>query len=197
MTRSARPELRGLAAVLAGATAALAAAPVAAAAEPTREYGPRNSASLNFFSLFGPGLAVEYERFVPRYASVASGLGFRATGGSQYTTYTLTPSLELRVWVYGRAPWSELGKRAMVGPFLSIREDASWTSVHDDVQKKSAGTAVELSESLGFGYRVTLWRLAVTQTHAFAMTTQLDPRGRLAPTTYLSLKLGVNLGVMF
>ena len=105
--------------------------------------------------------------------------------------------MELRLWVLGRAPWSTLGEHAMVGPFVALREDASWTSVHDDVLDRLAGTAVELSETLSIGYRVTAWRIAATPSLGFALTTQLDPRGRLAPITYPAAKLAITFGVLF
>jgi hypothetical protein len=188
----ARPLAAGIAAA---AMLAMAPSRVSAAEELPRP--PRNGAHLSFFSLFGPGVALEYERALPPRFSFLSGLGVRATGGDEYSTVALTTSLELRYWLYGKAPWTEYRGPAMVGPFLTLREDVSWTSVEDELRDRLAGTAVEVAETLGFGYRVTLGPVAVTQAHGFSLITQMDPRGRLAPTTYFALKLGVTLGVLF
>src|SRR4051812_47572140 len=129
MRPSARLD-RWLRAGLFGAIAlGLIALPRSARADevPLSPYGPRNSATMNFFSVFGPGLALEYERYLPPRFSVMTGLGFRATGGASYSTLTLSTSLELRYWLSGRSLWSKLGDRAMVGPYFGLREDVSWT----------------------------------------------------------------------
>jgi hypothetical protein len=205
MNRWERPERpRALARRLAAAVA-LAIWPSAAAAAED-DFGPRNSATLSFFSIFGPGLSLEYERYAPFRLrswrgmliplSVMSGLGFRTTGGD-YTTLTISTSLELRLWLTGRGPWSTLGEHAMVGPFVALREDASFTWVHDDTRDRLAGTAVELSETLSIGYRLTAWQLAFTPSLGFALTTQVDPGGRLAPITYPAAKFALTLGVLF
>jgi hypothetical protein len=191
--------------------AALAASPSAAAeaaeAPPASAYGPLNSAAMSFFSVFGPGLSIEYERYAPFRIgagpgllvplSVMTGLGWRATGGDSYSTFTLSTSVELRLWILGRGPWSTLGEHAMVGPLVALRGDASWTSVEDDVLDRLAGTSVEVSETLSIGYRLTAWRIAITPSLGFALTTQMDPRGRLAPITYPAAKLAITFGVLF
>lgn len=85
----------------------------------------------------------------------------------------------------------------MVGPFISLREDVSWTALTDEVRGRSAGTSVELAETIALGYRFTIGPVAVAQSHGFSVVTQLDPRGRLAETTYFAVKLAVTVGVMF
>jgi hypothetical protein len=205
MNRSARPEARRRARALALACAlASARASAARAAEPTRAtepvsaYGPRNAVFVSFFSLFGPGLTLEYERFaLPPRLSVVSAIGFRKTGGDDFSTFTLTTSLEGRFWLYGRAPFSRLGDRAMVGPFLAFREDVAWTSVHDEVADRRAGGAIEIAETLSAGYRVTIWRVELTLSQGVTLTTQLDPRSRLAPTTFVAAKLAGTFGALF
>ena len=165
---------------------------------PLSRYGPRNAVALSLFSLFGPGIALEYESFAfPRRVSIASGLGYRASAAGEYSSFTVTPSLELRYWLYGRSLWSNLGDRAMVGPFASLREDVSWTALTDTTRDRLAGTSVEFAETFALGYRFTVGPVAVTQSHGFTVATQLDPRGRLAETTYFAVKLAVTVGVMF
>jgi hypothetical protein len=167
-------------------------------ASPAGLYGPLHSASVSFFSFFGPGVTMEYERFaLPPGLSFVSALGFRSTGGDDYTTATVTTSLEARLWLGNVVPWRGPDRRTMVGPLLSLRADVAWTSVNDDTRGRLAGTAVELAETLGLGYRLTLWRLHATPILGATVTTQTDPRGRLAPITFLSGKLAVTLGVMF
>lgn len=171
---------------------------VPARAEPSKTdpFGPRQSASLSFFSFFGPGLTVEHETYVrPPWLSFVSGLGFRTTGGADFTTLTLTPSLEGRVWLGNIGPWRGKDQR-MTGLLLALREDVAWTVVEDEAQKRLAGTAVELSETVSLGYRFLIWRVHITPLLGAALTTQLDPRGRLAPTTFLSGKLAVTFGIM-
>lgn len=161
--------------------------------------GPyRHSASVSFFSFFGPGVTLEYEHFAaPPAVSFVSALGFRATGGGDYDTLTVTPSLEGRLWLANVGPWRRAGSRAMDGPLLSLRADVAFTSVEDETRGRLAGTAVEFAETLGVGYRLAIWRLHATPIVGGTVTTQLDPRGRLAPITFLSGKLAVTLGVMF
>jgi hypothetical protein len=162
------------------------------------DHGFRRSASVSFFSLFGPGVTVEYESFVrPPAWSFVSALGFRTTGGDHYTTLTFTTSLEGRLWLANVVPWRGADRTKMVGPVLSLREDVAWTSLEDNTRGRLAGTAVEIAETLGLGYRFTLWRLHATPMLGGTVTTQLDPRGRLAPLTFLSGKLAITLGVMF
>jgi hypothetical protein len=168
----------------------------AAAAEPAG-YGPSNSASVSFFSFFGPGVTLEYERYaLPPAASFVSALGFRTTGGADFTTLTVTPSLEARLWLGNIGPWRS-ADRTMTGPVLSLREDIAFTLVEDDRHARLAGTAVEIAETLSLGYRLRVWRLHATPLLGGTVTTQLDPRGRLAPITFLSGKLAITLGVMF
>jgi hypothetical protein len=85
----------------------------------------------------------------------------------------------------------------MTGPLLALREDVAFTLVEDDRRGRLAGTAVEFAETLSLGYRLSLWRLHATPLLGGTVTTQLDPRGRLAPITFLSGKLALTLGVMF
>ena len=175
---------------------ARAEAPPAAAA--ARDPGPRNSASVSFFSVFGPGVTLEYERLVrPPLVSFVSGLGFRATGGDDYGSLTLTTSLEGRLWLSNLLPLRKPGERRMDGLLLALRGDVAWTSLQDHTRGRLAGTAVELAETLGLGYRFTVWRLHATPLVGGTVTTQLDPRGRLAPNTFLSGKLAITFGVLW
>ena len=168
-----------------------------AAAGPPSGPAPLNSASVSFFSFFGPGVTVEYERFVrPPAVSFVSALGFRTTGGADFTTLTLTPSLEARLWLGNVGPWRSADRR-MTGPVLSFREDVAFTLVEDDRRGRLAGTAVEIAETLSLGWRLTVWRLHATPLLGGTVTTQVDPRGRLAPITFLSGKLAITFGVMF
>lgn len=200
MNRSALPDSRhrrALALALAFALASAWPCP-AEAAEPLRAHGPRNALSVSFFSLFGPGLTLEYERFaLPPRLSVVSAIGFRSTGGDDFSTFTLTTSLEARCWLYGRGPFSRLGDRAMVGPFIAFREDVGWTSIHDEVRDRRVGGAIEIGETLFTGYRFTIWHVELTLAQGVTLTTQIDPRGRLAPTTFVAAKFAGTFGVLF
>lgn len=129
--------------------------------------------------------------------SLVTALGFRATGGADYTTMTFTTSYEARLWLANVVPWRGADRTKMVGPLLSLREDVAFTSLQDNTRSRLAGTAVELAETLSIGYRFTLWRLHATPLLGGTVTTQLDPRGRLAPLTFLSGKLAITFGVMF
>ncbi|MEO7327163.1 MAG: hypothetical protein ABI193_01205 [Minicystis sp.] len=152
---------------------------------------------MSFFSFFGPGLTLEYERFVrPPWLSFVSGLGFRRTGGADFTTSTLTPSLEARLWIGNLVPWRG-ADRYMTGLLLALREDVAWTQVEDETRGRLAGTAMELAETLSLGYRFVVWRVHATPLLGAAVTAQLDPRGRLAPITFVSGKLAITLGVLF
>jgi hypothetical protein len=181
---------------------ALALAPRAASAAGLRRadqpFGPRNAVAIHPFAFFAPGFAVEYERFaLPRRLSVVSAFGLRSSAGEDYSSLTISPGLELRCWLWGRSPWSDLADRAMVGPYVSIREDVSFTTLDDDVRDRLVGTTTEFAETLAFGWRFTVWRFAVTQSHGVTLITQVDPSGRLAPTTYPAAKLGLTLGYLF
>ena len=85
----------------------------------------------------------------------------------------------------------------MTGFLLALREDVAWTLVEDHRRKRLAGTAVEIAESLSLGYRFLLWRVHATPLLGAVVTTQLDPRGRLAPLTFLSGKLAITFGFLF
>jgi hypothetical protein len=153
---------------------------------------------VSFFSFFGPGVTVEYERFAfPPAVSLVNALGFRTTGGSDYSTTTFTTSLEARVWPFNVGSLRTAESGPMTGPLLSFREDLAWTAVQDNRRNHLAGTAVEIAETLGIGYRLTLWRLHATPLLGGTVTTQLDPRGRLAPATWVSGKLAITLGILF
>lgn len=181
------------------APAAAAAATVAPAAmKPPLSSGFLHAASVSFFSFFGPGLTLEYEHFaLPPAVSFVSALGFRTTGGADFTTFTLTTSLEAHLWLANIGPWRSPERRTMVGPLLALREDVAFTRVDDHTRDRLAGTAVEIAETLSLGYRLALWRLHATPMLGGTVTTQLDPRGRLAPLTFLSGKLAITLGVLF
>jgi hypothetical protein len=189
---------------LASALLALSLSASPAKAEPSSakppsptSFGARNSLSFSFFSLFGPGLTVEYERYLrPPALSFVSGLGFRTTGGSEYTTLTLTSSFEGRLWLGNMGPWRSADRR-MTGPLLSLRGDVAWTSVEDDRRERLVGTAVEIAETLSLGYRFLLFRVHATPLLGATVTTQLDPRGHLAPITFVSGKLAITFGVLF
>jgi hypothetical protein len=85
----------------------------------------------------------------------------------------------------------------MVGPFLALREDVAWTSIHDEIADRRVGGAIEIAETLSAGYRLTLWRIQLSLSQGVTLTTQLDPRGRLAPTTFVAAKLAGTFGVLF
>lgn len=175
---------------------ALLWSPVAAAAPPV-DHGPSRSASVSLFSFFGPGVTLEYEEYIrPPVLSFVTALGFRATGGADYDTLTLTPGLEARLWLGNIGPWRGADRR-MTGPLLSLREDVAFTRVEDDARHRLAGTSIEIAETLSLGWRLSLWRLHATPLLGGTVTTQTDPRGRLAPLTFLSGKLAITLGVMF
>jgi hypothetical protein len=180
-----------------GATAACLSCALGASAAPPTGYGHMNSASVSAFAFAGPGVTVEYERYaLPPALSFVSALGFRTTGGADFTTLTLTPSLEARLWLRNVGPWRS-ADRTMTGLLLSLREDVAFTLVEDDRRGRLAGTAVEIAETLSLGYRLSVWRLHATPLLGATVTTQLDPRGHLAPITFLSGKLAITLGVLF
>ncbi len=170
--------------------------PPNAAAVPTACY--QNSASFSFFSLFGPGITLEYERFVKEPSlSFVSGLGFRATGGNDYETLTLTPSMEVHLWLSNVVPFLMGTTREMAGFLLAFREDVAFTKVENKLRNQLAGNAIEVAETLSVGYRFYVWRVHATPLLGGTVTTALDPSKRLAPHTFLSGKLAITFGVLF
>jgi hypothetical protein len=196
MKPSAPPDAPRRLVAVAAFTLIAACFPAAAAAEDP--HGPRNAISMSIFSVFGPGLTVEYERFVlPPRLSLVNALGFRSTGGHDYTTFTGTTTLEARFWLQGRAPFTRYTGRAMAGPFVAFREDVAWTLVHDDQEDRNAGTAIDVAETLSLGYRFVIGWFEASLLQGVTVSTQVDPRGRLAPITYVAAKTAGTLGVLF
>jgi hypothetical protein len=161
-------------------------------------YGPRNAISFHPWSLLGPGVALQYERFAfPRWISVVAGLGFRASGQEDFGSLSLSTALEGRLWLIGRAPFTKLGERAMVGPYLAARADVSWTRVWHEPDGRSIGATIEHEEAALFGYRFTLGPVEITPFLGMGISSQHDTSGRLAAVTNPVLKAGLTLGVMF
>jgi hypothetical protein len=145
-----------------------------------------------------PGFAFEYERFVkPRRWSFAMGFGMKGAARGDYRSNTLTPTLELRYWLIGRGPFSELADRGMVGPYLSLREEVAFTATRDEVRNHLVGTSLEVIEVVSFGYRITVGPVAVTPSHGASVLTQIDPSGRLAPSTTVAARFALAVGVLF
>ena len=160
--------------------------------------GPRNAVSFYPFALAAPGMALEYERFVwPRRLSLATGLGVKSAARGDYGAVTVAPSLELRVWLIGRGPFSELANRGMVGPYLSLREEVAFTTIEDRARDRLAGTAIQVVDVVSFGYRLTVGPVAFTPSHGAAVVTQLDPSRRLASSTTITVRLALAVGVLF
>lgn len=170
----------------------------AAGKPPLDRYGPRNALSLHPWSLFGPGVALQYERYAfPRWVSVATGLGLRASGQGDYRSVTFSTALEGRFWMIGRAPFSTVGDRAMVGPFVGARVDATWTRIWHAADGRAVGNAFEHAETAEVGSRLVFGPVEATPFLGAGVTTQHDPSGRLAALTGPVLKVGLTLGVMF
>jgi len=161
-------------------------------------YGPRNAVSLHPWSLLGPGVLLQYERYAfPRWVSVATALGFRTSGQEDFGSLALSTALEGRLWLIGRAPFTKHGERAMVGPYVAARVDLTWTRMWSERDDRTIGTTIEHEESVLFGYRVALGPVEVTPALGFGASTQHDTSGRLASLTRPALKMGMTLGVMF
>jgi len=185
-----------------GSTAEAASADAGAPSNPPRtpsRNGPRNAIGVYPLALLSPGFALEYERFVaPPRVSFASGIGFiRGAARGDYRSSTLTPSMELRLWLTGRGPFSTLADRAMVGAYFSLREEMGFTATTDEVRDRLAGRSVEFGSALSCGYRLTLGPMALTPSSGAAVLTQLDPSGRLTSTTTVVARFAAALGILF
>ena len=161
-------------------------------------FGPRNAVSLHPWSLFGPGVALQYERFAfPRWVSVVTGLGFRTSGQEDFGSLSLSTALEGRLWLIGRAPFTKHGDRAMVGPYVAARADLTWTRVWHEPDGRTIGNTIEHEEAALFGYRFALGPVEATPFVGVGASSQHDTSGRLAAVTNPVLKAGLTLGVMF
>ena len=161
-------------------------------------FGPRNAVSIYPWSLLGPGVALQYERYAfPRWVSVVTGAGFRMSGEKDYGSFSFSTALEGRLWFVGSAPFTTVGERAMVGPYFAARADVTWTRLWRDRDSKVIGTTLEHEETLLFGHRFVAGPVEVTPLLGGGITTQIDPSGRLATASRWVLKAGLTLGILF
>lgn len=157
----------------------------------------KNALSFELLSLANSGVAFQYERFIaPPFSLVAIG-GFRHSGGQDFDTLEGDVGIEGRWWVYGKAPFSHYGERAMVGPYFGLREEFGYLHISDTTH--SLGNLAVLSESVTFGVRVVAFhRFELTPSFGIGMRSEMDPSGRLAAYTRPEwLRAGITVGIVF
>ncbi len=168
--------------------------PCAAVAEPAPK---RNALSYEPFAITSRGFLGQYERLVWKRASVVGGLGGRAGARGDFSSLTWTLHTEGRWYLVRREALS--GVRGVAGPYLALGVDLAHTSLHDQVDDRPLGGSWSLVESGKFGYRFVAWELQeITPTVGFAVVHAFDDRGRLAPSTRVSVfSLGLTVGWVF
>jgi hypothetical protein len=185
---------RAWAVAAATAVGSLAAPSVANAATCPAGLGPRNAVAIRPLLLFERGFGAEYERYLTVPVSIAVGGLVRAGGGEDFSGLTLGAAMEGRFWLYARASAPTcLGTRSMAGPFASLRIDAARTHLSEG--DRGIGTAFDLAETLGLGWRVMFEHFAVSPSVGIVTTSDFAPR--FAATTRASLSMGLTLGWLF
>jgi hypothetical protein len=145
------------------------------------------------------GLAVQGEQLLgARRISVVAGIGVRSAAGGDFSSRTVALSGEARYWFTGRALWTRLPQRSMVGWFAGGRLDLAWTGIHDDYDDRALSSNVGVAITATGGYRVALKRrLELTPSMGLGVTTETDPSGRLPAFNRGTLRFGLTLGWMF
>ena len=163
---------------------------------PLDQFGPRNAISVRYLAFFGYGASVQYERYVlPRWLSVAGGLGYRYSGGGDYSGSTGTLSVHGRFWMVGRSIFTKLADRAMVGPYLELGVRASYTTVTDDVEDRWLGSTFTLSELLLFGCRFNIGPFELSPALGMGLGTEFG--NHFAANTQAVLAIDGTMGWMF
>lgn len=176
--------------------AAVATAP--APPPPARPPPPlRNALSVHVLTLLSAGVTLQYERQLMRYASVATSLGHRWSGGDSFSTNETSFGAEARLWILGRAPFVRWSDRAMIGPYIGLRLDGVVTRVSEG--ERFVGSMLTFGESVAAGARLVFaHRIEVTPYASAGLRHEIDPRGRLARQTRIDLaRFGLTAGVMF
>ncbi len=182
----------------AAALVGLVAATAFARAARADEVGPRNALSLHPFSLTSHGLAVQYERYIaPRHWSLAFGLGGRSGSRGDYSSWTTTVGIEPRYWLWGPDRSEHLGGDAMVGPFLSLRCDASFMTMSDTRHHRWIGGNEGYSLVGSFGWRFAIGHLEITPSLGVGARADFDATGRLAPWMRPVYRFDWTVGWMF
>lgn len=145
------------------------------------------------------GVAVQAEQLLaPRRISVVAGAGMRASAGEDFGSRTLSLSGEVRYWFTGRALWTRLPRRSMVGWFAGARVDAAWTSNRDRLEDRGLGSNLGIALTATGGYRIAIRRrVELTPSLGLGLTTDVDPSGRLPAFTRGTARLGLTVGYMF
>jgi hypothetical protein len=161
-------------------------------------FGPKNAVSLHPWSLLGPGVALQYERYAfPRWVSVVTGAGFRTSGQADFGSMSFSTALEVRLWLVGHAPFTALPAHSMVGPYFSARGDFTWTRLWHEKTGETIGNAFEHAETANFGHRFVVGPVEITPTLGIGASTQHDMTGMLAAATTPVIKAGLTIGIMF
>jgi hypothetical protein len=163
------------------------------------ETGPRNVLSLHPFSLGAHGVALQYERYIkPRHLSLVLGAGVRSSSRGDYESWVTSVGIEPRYWL-ARDPTrsKRLGADAMIGPYLSLRLDASYLMMTDTTRDQWVGGSVGLSFVGSFGWRFTIGRLEITPSFGVGARTDFDAAGRLEPWTRAVFRGDFTVGWMF
>ena len=175
------------------ATSALSWAALAA-----DEPGPKNAVSVHPLSLLAHGAAVQYERYVaPRCFSLVLGGGFRSSSRGDYSSWVTTVGVEPRWWWAGAWRPRQLGKDAMVGPYLGVRFDVAWMAMTNTTRDTWVGGSVGLSTVGSFGWRFTIGHLELTPSLGFGARSDFDVSKRLAPWTRPVIRFDGTVGWMF
>lgn len=162
--------------------------------------GPKNALSVGPLAFFADGASLQYERYLapPRY-SLAGALGLRSGASGDYSAMTPSAGIEARWWLPGRSAVGAWAGRAMIGPFVSLRLDLSWTVLSDDLQDRTVGSMVDLAETAWFGWRFSLLRkVEWTVQMGAGLRHEIDPDGRIASQTrWTPFAFGTTVGWMF
>lgn len=169
---------------------------VSAAAEPRRDRAV--SLALPALQGFG-GMAVQAEQlWRERRTSLVAAVGLRSSAGEDFGSRTLSLSGEARYWFTGRALWTRLPRRSMVGWFAGGRLDLGWTHLRDEVDDRGIGSNLGIAVTATGGYRIAIRRrVELTPSAGLGITTEIDPSGRLPAFGRGTLRLGFTAGWMF
>lgn len=167
-------------------------------ARAAEEPGPRNALSVHPLSLLAHGAALQYERYVaPRRFSLVLGGGFRSSSRGDYGSWVTTVGVEPRWWLAGAWRARQLGKDAMVGPYLGLRFDVAWMAMTNTTRDQWVGGSVGLSEVASFGWRFTIGPIELTPSVGLGARSDFDVAGRLAPWTRPVFRFDWTVGWMF
>ncbi|HUH04716.1 MAG TPA: hypothetical protein VML75_22120 [Kofleriaceae bacterium] len=187
-------------ALLAGTGGVAAAQPGQRVTEATETARRDRVVSLALPALQGfGGIAAQAEQLLPeRRISLVAGLGVRSSAGEDFGSRTLSLGGEARYWFTGRALWTRLPERSMVGWFTGARLDVAWTDTRDRVEDRDIGSNLGLAVTATSGYRIAIRRrVEVTPSLGLGLTTEIDPTGRLPALVRGTLRLGLTAGWMF